>query len=126
MDGISRRAFIQNATVLAGSMATARLGRAQCSLPGCSAAPGSGEAILKFNGTTGYVEVPSHPGLSPSTTGQFSLQVWIRPDTLTFPKSESSGYVMWAGKGDVSGHSGNQEYGFRMYNLVNADNPPNR
>ena len=46
----------------------------------------------------------------------------MRPDVLTFPKMESSGYVHWLGKGN----SGQQEYTFRMYGLDNTDSRQNR
>src|SRR5262249_52737057 len=42
------------------------------------------------------------------------------PDVLTFPASESTGYVHWLGKGQA----GAQEWAFRMYNHVTTDRPP--
>jgi hypothetical protein len=47
------------------------------------------------------------------------------PQVLTFTHSVK-GYVHWLGKGTGSGSSGQQEWTFRMYNLVNDANRPNR
>jgi hypothetical protein len=44
----------------------------------------------------------------------------MRPDVLTFPNSESTGYVHWMGKGEA----GQQEWTFRMYNETTTDVPP--
>jgi len=44
----------------------------------------------------------------------------MRPDILTFPNSEGTGYVHWLGKGEV----GQQEWTFRMYNETTTDVPP--
>ena len=44
----------------------------------------------------------------------------MRPDVLTFPNSESIGYVHWMGKGE----DGQDEWTFRMYNETTTDVPP--
>jgi hypothetical protein len=88
--------------------------------------PKPGEACLVFGGTGGYVEIPSHPALSPATTGSLTISAWMRPDTLNFPQSEGSGYVYWLGKGQTSGESGDQEFALRMYNLDNTREKPPR
>lgn len=75
-----------------------------------------------FNGMDSYIELPDNDIFSVSTTGQMSISVWIRPDTLQFQKWESTGYVHLMGKGQ----SGTHEWVFRMYNLTNEENRPNR
>jgi len=55
-----------------------------------------------------------------ATTGQLSVSAWIRPDVLTFPAFQSTGYIHWMGKGA----QGQQEWVFRMYNETTTDNPP--
>ena len=74
---------------------------------------------LHFNGIDQYVEIPSSPDFSVSSNG-LTVSAWMMPDTLTFPKSEGTGYVHWMGKGS----SGRQEWTFRMYNRTNTENPP--
>ena len=76
---------------------------------------------LKFNGTsTDYVEVADNAGFSVATTNSLSVSAWMRPDVLTFPNSESTGYVHWMGKGE----DGQDEWTFRMYNETTTDVPP--
>lgn len=82
----------------------------------------NGDPATAFDGATGYLEIPDNPLLSPATTGQFTLEAWMRPDTLQFEHSESSGYVYWMGKGEP----GRNEYVARMYSNVNTANRPNR
>jgi len=62
---------------------------------------------------------------SVATTGALTVSVWMFPQVLTFTHS-IKGYVHWLGKGTGSGSSGQQEWTFRMYNLVNDANRPNR
>src|SRR5579864_7285019 len=83
------------------------------------APPGPGPVYLHFNGVDQYIEVPSSPDFSLSSNG-LTVSAWMRPDTLSFPNSEGSGYVYWLGKGS----RGRQEWVFRMYNRTNTENPP--
>ncbi|HLZ30494.1 MAG TPA: LamG domain-containing protein [Chloroflexota bacterium] len=101
---------------LGGLLALTVLGTAQASPP---AAPGS---FAQFDGTSSHIDVPDSPDLSVATTGALTVSAWIRPDTLTFPKTEGSGYVHWLGKGDA----GQQEWTFRMYSQGNTENRGNR
>lgn len=71
----------------------------------------NGDRSLVFNGTTQYVEFASVPDFSVPTTGVLTIEAWIRPDILTFPVMEGSGYVHWMGKGATQEH----EYAARMY-----------
>ncbi len=75
-----------------------------------------------FNGSDAYVEVPDHDVFSLSTTGQFSISVWMRPDTLEFISKEGTGYVHWLGKGEAGQH----EWVFRMYSRSNTERRDNR
>jgi len=75
-----------------------------------------------FNGSGAYVEVPDHDVFSLTTTGQLSISVWMRPDTLEFISKEGTGYVHWLGKGEAGQH----EWVFRMYSRNNTERRGNR
>jgi hypothetical protein len=80
------------------------------------------QRYLAFDGTASYVEVPSSADLSLSSTG-ITIEAWMRPDTLMFPRTEGSlateQYVHWLGKGQ----SGQQEWTFRIYSDTNPPGP---
>jgi len=84
------------------------------SVPATINAPHAPDHYLRFNGTTSYVEVPSAADLGVGAAG-LTVAVWMRPDVLTFPKTEGSRpteqYVHWMGKGEPGKH----EWTFRMY-----------
>jgi hypothetical protein len=80
------------------------------------------ERGLDFNGNTNFVEVEDADILSIPTTGQLTIEAWMRPDILQFPNEEGTGYVHWLGKGEL----GQQEYLARIYSLSNSENRPNR
>jgi hypothetical protein len=94
------------------SLATAALAAAQ--------APPS--TFLHFNGTSDYVQVSDSADFSVATTGSLTVSAWMRPDTLSFPSTEGSGYVHWLGKGEAS----QQEWVFRMYSQGNTEGRENR
>jgi hypothetical protein len=75
---------------------------------------------LVFDGQDDYIEIPDSADISAATTGQLSVSAWVRPDVLTFPIFQGSGYVHWMGKGQA----GQQEWVFRMYNQETTDTPP--
>lgn len=79
---------------------------------------------LVYNGTTSYAEIPSTSELSVSANG-LTVAVWMRPDALTFPKTQGSvanqRYVHWLGKG--SSANGDEEWTFRMYSQTNPAGP---
>lgn len=79
----------------------------------------NGASAAKFNGTSQYMQVPDSAALSPATRGVLTLEAWVRPDTLTFPDTEGSGYVHWMGKGEPNKH----EYVARMYSANNTEKP---
>ena len=78
-------------------------------------------STLQFNGTaTDYIEISNSADFSVATANSLTVSAWMRPDVLTFPNSESTGYVHWMGKGEA----GQQEWTFRMYNETTTDVPP--
>jgi hypothetical protein len=88
--------------------------------PLASALLPNSDPCLVFNGVNQYLEVKNALDLSVSTA--MTLEAWMRPDVLTFPHFEGSGYVYWMGKGEPE----NYEYASRMYNLINEETRPNR
>ena len=82
----------------------------------------NGDYVALFNGTSQYVEVADAAALSIPQNGALTLEAWIRPATLEFPRPEGSGYVHWAGKGVPGQH----EYACRMYSYTNTESRPNR
>ena len=88
-----------------------------------AAQPGSAPSnFVQFNGSSAYVEVADSADLSVATTGALTVSAWMRPDTLTFPNTEGSGYVYWLGKGSPGQH----EWVLRMYSQANQENRVNR
>lgn len=75
-----------------------------------------------YNGTASYTEIQSAPQLSVGANG-LTVAVWMRPDVLTFPKTEGSlpsqQYVHWLGKGTDR----DQEWTFRMYSQTDPAGP---
>jgi hypothetical protein len=82
----------------------------------------NGEFAAAFDGDSGYLQVSDDAAVSPATEGVLTIEAWMRPDTLQFPRDERAGYVHWMGKGVEGQH----EYVSRMYSLVNDENRPNR
>jgi Concanavalin A-like lectin/glucanases superfamily len=81
----------------------------------------NGERAWDFDGSN-YITIFDADGLSPANTGRFTVEAWIRPDSLQFSKQEGTGYIHWMGKGET----GKQEWHARMYSLTNSENRPNR
>jgi hypothetical protein len=79
-------------------------------------------SFVQFNGSSAYLEVPDSADFSVATTGALTVSAWMRPDTLTFPNIEGSGYVHWLGKGSPGQH----EWVLRMYSQDNQENRANR
>lgn len=90
--------------------------------PGSAALP-NGDAAADFDGDGQYLSVPSLPALSPTASGALTIESWIKPSVLDFPRTESEGYVYWLGKGN--GRDG-YEYANRMYSRENPAKRPNR
>jgi hypothetical protein len=92
-----------------------------------NASPKPGDVYLQFNGRNAYVEIPSIADYAVSTTGELTISVWLKPDTLNFPSVErNSDYIHWLGKGERSCVGGNQEWAFRMYNHFDPLDSPSR
>lgn len=68
-----------------------------------------------FNGTNQYIEIANHEALSVTQTGILTLEMWIRPDQLDLPTTETATapYTYFAGKNDAG--QGTAEYVCRMY-----------
>ncbi len=81
-----------------------------------------GKYYLHFDGIKDYIEVSNSRAFSIDTTRALTISAWIRPETLTFPKTDGSGYVHWLGKGEAGQH----EWTFRMYSKGNTENRDNR
>ncbi|OIJ65301.1 LamG domain-containing protein [Streptomyces mangrovisoli] len=91
--------------------------------PGTAPMPNGDRAML-FDGTSQYVEVPDDDSLSVTTTGELTVEAWVRPDTLAFARTTGSGYVNWLGK--VSSREVRTEWLARMYSRDNDELRQNR
>ena len=68
-----------------------------------------------------YVEIANSSQFSQAASGKgLSVEVWMRPDVLTFPGETKDPYVMWLGKGEKD----EMEWGFRFYSRDSSR--PNR
>jgi hypothetical protein len=71
-----------------------------------------------------YVEIPDPDSAAfsqPTSGAGLTVEVWMRPDGLTFPGETSDIYIHWLGK-CVSG-SGQCEWGFRFYSQDSPSRP---
>jgi hypothetical protein len=82
------------------------------------------DAAAHFNGSTGYLTIPSNAAFSLPTTGNLTWEGWINADTLQFPKASSDGYVDWMGK--CADYSPTCEWEARMYSTTTSESRPNR
>jgi hypothetical protein len=94
--------------------------------PGIVTLP-NGDPARVFDGATQYATVPDADLLSVPTTGQLTLELWLRPDVNDFANPETSAdgplvYPLY--KGDTYGTGGNIEYAVRMYSR--SSTRPNR
>ncbi|WP_210497198.1 LamG domain-containing protein [Microvirga antarctica] len=85
----------------------------------------NGDHAARFDGAESYVEVADGPDLSVPKTGILTVEAWLRPDALVFPKDEGSGYVHWMGKGELAREDGadQMEWAARLYGADNTDQP---
>lgn len=81
----------------------------------------NGEPAIDFNGKDQYLDVGDSDDFSVVTTGEITIDAWMRPSVLQFPSSQGD-YVHWMGKGVNNQH----EWVSRMYNLTNSAQRPNR
>jgi hypothetical protein len=91
-------------------------------LAGARQTPLLSDAAPVFDGVSGYVEIPDADVFSQPTSGALTVEAWIRPDSTSMSKPESSGYVHWMGKGVPGQH----EWVARMYQDGNRENRANR
>ncbi|WP_051900906.1 LamG domain-containing protein [Streptomyces aureus] len=91
--------------------------------PGVATLP-NGDRATRFDGVSQYVEVPDGDRLSVTTTGELTVEAWMRPDTLTFARTAGAGYVNWLGK--VSDKGVRAEWLARMYSRDNKEARANR
>lgn len=84
----------------------------------------NGDPVAKFNGLGQYAQVASASTLSVPSTGCLTVEAWVQPATLQFPREEGTGYVYILGKGTTD----KQEYVLRIYSAKNSESPerPNR
>jgi len=83
----------------------------------------NGDQAADFNGSNGYMSIPSNAAFSIPTTHSLTWEAWIRPDTLQFSKN-SNGYVDWMGK--CQDYDPTCEWEARLYNTTNSENRCNR
>jgi hypothetical protein len=57
-------------------------------------------SVFVFDGIDDHFETQDSLDCSVATTGQLTASALIRPDVLTFPHAESTGYVHYLGKAD--------------------------
>lgn len=82
----------------------------------------NGDVATVLDGRDDYLEVPDDDRLSVTTTGVLSVEAWLRPDTLDFPKIDGTGYVHWLGKGGTN----HAEWVLRIYSQGNSEGRDNR
>jgi hypothetical protein len=95
------------------------------STPIASPHPQPPSTYLVFDGISSRVDVPASADFSVGPDGM-TVAVWMRPDAVTFAKTEGSladeQYVHWLGKGRPF----RQEWTFRMYSLTQPGPRANR
>jgi hypothetical protein len=75
----------------------------------------------RFDGKTGYVEVPASTDFSvPTSHKGLSVEVWFNPAALKFRGETKDPYVYWLGKGEPKQH----EWALRFYSQESTR--PNR
>jgi hypothetical protein len=84
----------------------------------------NGDGVAHFNGTSGYLTIPSNAAFSVPTTHSLTWEGWINADTLQFPQASSDGYVDWMGK--CADYSPTCEWEARMYSTTTSESRPNR
>jgi hypothetical protein len=79
-----------------------------------------GEAAVGLNGSDAFVEIASSDAFSQPASGRgLTVEVWMRPDGLTFAGQTDQHYIHWLGKGDAGAY----EWGFRFYSNDSPSRP---
>ena len=84
----------------------------------------NGDAAAHFNGSTGYLTIPSNAAFSLPTTHSLTWEGWINADTLQFPNASGDGYIDWMGK--CADYAPTCEWEARMYRTTTSESRPNR
>jgi hypothetical protein len=82
----------------------------------------NGDPAFAFDGRGQHLRFSKRSAFEIPRTGILTAELWMRPATLQFPRTEGSGYVYVMGKGNP----GAQEWFVRMYSRSNAEARPNR
>jgi Concanavalin A-like lectin/glucanases superfamily len=84
------------------------------------------DVAAHFNGSTGYLTIPSAANLSVPTAQSLTWEGWINADTLQFATATSSsdGYIDWMGK--CADYGPTCEWEARMYSTTTSESRPNR
>lgn len=80
------------------------------------------DGAFEFDGVDDKIFVNHVPGLSPSTTRNFTIVFWIKFKTTVFADNQDKGYINFLGKAGLN----NYEFLFRQYNTSNSQRRPNR
>jgi hypothetical protein len=83
----------------------------------------NGDLASDFNGSSEYLTIPSTASMSIPTTGNLTVEGWMRPDVLEYPNS-NSGYVAWMGK--CASYAPTCEWEARVYSTTNPADRCNR
>jgi hypothetical protein len=87
----------------------------------------NGDRAAHFDGSTGYLTIPSRASLSIPTTRSLTWEGWINADVLQFTNDGGSGYIDWMGKcADYSGPPADCEWEARLYSTTNSEGRCNR
>jgi hypothetical protein len=78
------------------------------------------DGAVGLDGVHDYVETADSVHFSQPDSGRgLTVEVWMRPDVLTFAGQTEQKYVHWLGKGEA----GDFEWGFRFYSLDSPSRP---
>ena len=79
---------------------------------------GDPDTAIKLDGQYSYIEIPDSKDFSqPTSEHGLTVEVWMRPDILTFFSETDDPYVHWLGKGVPRHH----EWTFRFYSQISKD-----
>lgn len=91
-------------------------------LGGTGALTSDNDKAPTFDGLNDYAVIGDQDAFSRPGSGAITVEAWIRPDSLSMPDQEGSGYVYILGKGGPGQH----EWVMRMYQTGNSEGRENR